>query len=147
MAQATSGDTVKVHYTGRLKDGTVFDSSEGRDPLEFKLGEGSVIPGFERAVEGLSPGESATVNIAPEDAYGPRHEDRVQVVERSGIPDEIELEIGIQLAATSPDGEQLIVTVTEIADDTVTIDANHPLAGHELVFDLELVEIGPRIIT
>ncbi|GAB4351874.1 MAG: peptidylprolyl isomerase [Gammaproteobacteria bacterium] len=141
MAQATSGDTVRVHYTGRLDDGTVFDSSQGRDPLEFTLGSGQVIPGFDEAVTGMEVGESSTITIDPENAYGPRHEEMVQKVARSDIPAEIDLTVGMQLQASGPGGE-MVVTVVELSDETVTLDANHPLAGKALTFDLELVEIA-----
>lgn len=141
MAEAKNGDTVRIHYTGKLDDGTEFDSSAGRDPLEFTLGDGDIIPGFEAAVVGMSAGDNKTVEIASNDAYGPRHEEGVQEVERSVIPDEIELKVGAQLQATGPDGNPLMMIVTDLNDSHVTLDANHPLAGHDLTFDIELVEI------
>ena len=141
MAQAKNGDTVRIHYTGKLNDGTEFDSSSGRDPLEFTLGEGSVIPGFEEAVVGMNAGDKKTIEIASDDAYGTRHEEGVQEIERSTIPDEIELKVGAQLQATAPDGNAMMLVVTALNDTHVTMDANHPLAGHDLTFDLELVEI------
>lgn len=141
MAQAASGDTVRVHYTGRLDDGTVFDSSQGRDPFEFTLGAGQVIPGFDAAVTGMEEGDSTTVKIEPENAYGDRHEEMVQQVTRSDIPEEIDLTVGMQLQASGPGGE-MVVTVVELSEESVTLDANHPLAGKALTFELELVEIG-----
>jgi len=141
MTQAAAGNTVRVHYTGRLSDGTVFDSSQGRDPLEFTLGSGQVIPGFDEAVTGMAVGDSATVTIEPENAYGERREEMVQNVPRNDIPAEIELSVGMQLQASGPQG-QMIVTVMELSDDVVRLDANHPLAGKALTFDLELVEIA-----
>lgn len=141
MTQAAAGNTVRVHYTGRLSDGTVFDSSQGRDPLEFTLGSGQVIPGFDEAVTGMAVGDSATVTIEPENAYGERREEMVQNVPRNDIPAEIELAVGMQLQASGPQG-QMIVTVMELSDDVVRLDANHPLAGKALTFDLELVEIA-----
>lgn len=141
MTQATAGNTVRVHYTGRLNDGTVFDSSQGRDPLEFTLGEGQVIPGFDEAVAGMAVGDSATVTIEPENAYGEHRDEMVQAVPRSEIPSDIDLDIGMQLKASGPAGE-MIVTVIELSDESVTLDANHPLAGKALTFDLELVEIA-----
>ncbi len=141
MTQASSGDTVRVHYTGRLNDGTVFDSSEGRDPLEFTLGSGQVIPGFDEAVTGMAVGDSSTVTIEPENAYGHRNEEMVQDVARSEIPADIELAVGMQLQASGPGGE-MVVTVVELTDDSVKLDANHPLAGQALTFDLELVQIA-----
>lgn len=140
MAQAKSGDTVRVHYTGRLDDGSVFDSSEGREPLEFVLGAQQVIPGFEEAVDGLSPGEERTVDIPADRAYGPRREEMVLTVGRDQFPDEIRPEVGQQLQM-SQDGQVAIVTVTGVSDREVTLDANHPLAGKDLTFDVQLVEI------
>ncbi len=141
MKTAAQGDTVKVHYTGTLDDGTVFDSSEGRDPLEFTIGSNSVIPGFESAVVGLTVGESTRVVIGPEDAYGPRLDGKVVVVERSRLPDEPEPEPGMVLQAQGPDGTVLL-TIADVADDQVTLDGNHPLAGQQLTFEIELAEIG-----
>ena len=141
MAQAAAGDSVRVHYTGRLNDGTVFDSSEGRDPLNFTLGSGQVIPGFDEAVTGMTVGESVTITIEPENAYGERREEMVQQVPRSDIPDDIDLAIGMQLQASGPQGD-IVVTVIEMSDDAIKLDANHPLAGKALTFDLQLVEIG-----
>lgn len=141
MTQAKSGDTVRIHYTGKLTDGTRFDSSEGRDPLEFALGAGSIIPGLEQAIIGMAVGDSSTVTIAAEDAYGPRHPEAVQTVERTQIPDHVELAVGGQLQAQAPSGQQLLLTVIELTEETVTLDANHPLAGKDLVFDVELVAI------
>jgi FKBP-type peptidyl-prolyl cis-trans isomerase 2 len=142
MPEAKSGDTVKVHYTGSFTDGTEFDSSRGQEPLEFTLGQGGMIPGFETAVVGMTPGDSKTVTIPCEQAYGERNEGMVQDVPRSAIPDEIELAQGMMLHAQGPDGQTLRFTVAEFDDATVTVDGNHPLAGHDLVFDLELVEIA-----
>ncbi|KAA3627806.1 MAG: peptidylprolyl isomerase [Proteobacteria bacterium] len=141
MAQAAAGDSVRVHYTGRLNDGTVFDSSEGRDPLDFTLGSGQVIPGFDEAVTGMTVGESVTITIEPENAYGERREEMVQQVPRSDIPDDIDLAVGMQLQASGPQGD-IVVTVIEMSDETIKLDANHPLAGKALTFDLQLVEIG-----
>jgi len=139
---AKDGDTVKMHYTGTLEDGTQFDSSTGRDPLEFKIGEQTIIPTLEQAVVDMSVGDTKTVKIAAEDAYGPRHDEAVQTVERSMIPEGVELTIGGQLQATAPNGQQLLLTVTAIEGDQITLDANHPLAGQDLTFDIELVSIG-----
>jgi FKBP-type peptidyl-prolyl cis-trans isomerase 2 len=141
MPQAQSGDLVRIHYTGRLDDGRTFDTSRGREPLEFTLGEGAVIPGFEEAVVGMTPGESKTVSLAPEDAYGPHRPEMVQEVERSLLPANMQLKPGLQLQAQSRDGEPLLLTVRDVADGTVTLDANHPLAGERLTFDIELVEL------
>lgn len=141
MNQAKPGDKVKVHYTGTLEDGTRFDSSEGREPLEFTVGEGNVIPGVDEAVVGMSPGDQKTVTVPPQQAYGPRREDAVRDFPRSSIPEHIDLREGLQLQAQTPDGQPIVLTVIAVKDDSVTLDANHPLAGKDLVFDLEMVEI------
>ena len=140
MAQAKSGDRVRVHYTGTLEDGTEFDSSVDRDPLEFTLGTGAVIAGFDEAVSGMTPGDSKTVQIPVGDAYGPHDDTMVREIERSSLPDHIELEEGMQLQATGPSGT-IVFTVTDFTEVMVTLDANHPLAGHDLTFDIELIEI------
>ena len=142
MSTAKSGDTVRVHYTGKLDDGVQFDSSEGQDPLEFSIGEGSVIPGFESAVEGMAVGESKSIKIDADNAYGPRHEQLVQDVPRDQLPEEMQPEVGMQLQAQGPDGQLMQLVITEVADEAITVDANHPLAGQALSFDIELVEIG-----
>lgn len=142
MAQAKTGDTVSVHYTGTLEDGTVFDTSRERDPLEFTLGEGRVLPGFESAVLGLEPGDSASTTIPPEKGYGERREDLVLTVPREQLPDTIEPKPGQQLEMRTPDGRALPVTVVQADDRVVLLDANHPLAGRELRFELELVGIA-----
>ncbi len=141
MTQAKSGDTVRIHYTGTLDDGTQFDSSAGRDPLEFALGGGQVIPGFDNAVDGMAVGENKTVTIPADEAYGQRHEQLVQQVSRSALPDEIEPAVGMQLQSQSPEGQVMMLVVTEVGDESITVDANHPLAGQALTFDIELVEI------
>ncbi len=142
MADAKSGDTVKVHYTGKLEDGTVFDTSAERDPLEFTIGSGNVIPGFENAVIGMNPGETKTEKIPCEQAYGPRHDEMIQTIERTAIPADIPVEEGQRLQVSQPGGEPLVVTVTNVTDDSVTLDGNHMLAGKDLLFEIELVEIA-----
>ncbi len=142
MSNAKTGDTVKIHYTGTLDDGTQFDSSAGRDPLEFELGGGQVIPGFDSAVEGMAVGENKNVRIEPDQAYGERHEQLVQEVPRSALPEDLEPQVGMGLQSQSPDGQVMMLIVTEVGDENITVDANHPLAGHALNFDIELVEIG-----
>jgi peptidylprolyl isomerase len=142
MSQAKSGDTVKIHYTGTLDDGTQFDSSAGREPLEFTLGSGQVIPGFDKAVDGMAVGESKDVNIAPEDAYGPRHEQMIQEVPKSALPADMAPEVGMGLQAQGQDGQAVNLTVTAVSDDSITVDGNHPLAGKALNFAIELVSIG-----
>lgn len=142
MSQAKSGDTVKIHYTGTLDDGSQFDSSAGREPLEFTLGSGQVIPGFDNAVDGMTVGDTKTVNIPADEAYGPRHEQLIQEVPKSALPDDMEPEVGMGLQAQGPDGQVMDLTVTEVAEESITVDGNHPLAGQALNFDLELVEIS-----
>jgi FKBP-type peptidyl-prolyl cis-trans isomerase 2 len=142
MAQAKPGDIVKIHYTGRLEDGTVFDSSANREPLEFTLDGGQVIPGFEQAVLGMTPGESKTEKIPMDQAYGPHRPEMVLEVSRQQMPPELQPEVGQQLQVQQPDGQTIPVFVTEVTESTVTLDANHPLAGEDLTFDIELVEIG-----
>lgn len=141
MAQANQGDTVQIHYTGRLDDGTVFDSSREREPLEFTLGEGRVIPGFEAAVTGMEPGETKTATISAEDAYGPRRDDLVMKVEREQLPEDMDPDVGERLGMRTSDGQTVEVRVTDTDDNAVELDANHPLAGHDLTFDIELVRL------
>ena len=138
---ANDGNTVKVHYTGTLEDGTTFDTSVGREPLEFTLGAGKMIPGFEKAVYGLAVGESKTVTILAEEAYGPYRTDLVTVVEREQLPTGLEPEVGQQLQAQQTDGSTARVLVTDVSETTITLDANHSLAGKDLTFEIKLVEI------
>lgn len=141
MTDAKSGDTVRIHYTGTLSDGSTFDSSAGRDPLEFQLGTGQVIPGFDAAVEGMTVGESKSVEIPADMAYGPLNSEARQVFPREKIPDDIPLEVGTQLQLQSPQGQPVMVTVAEVNEEDVILDANHPLAGKDLTFEIDLVEI------
>jgi peptidylprolyl isomerase len=139
---ATNGDNVKVHYTGKLEDGTVFDTSEGREPLEFTLGEGQVIPGFESAVRGMSQGETKTTQIPADHAYGPHHAEMVLVVPRSQFPPDFNPKPGDQLEIKQEDGQSFYVHVTEIGETDIGLDANHPLAGKDLIFDIQLVQVN-----
>lgn len=141
MAQAKQGDTVSIHYTGRLDDGTVFDTSEDRDPLEFTLGEGKVIPGFESAVQGMEEGESKTTKIPSDEAYGERRDDLVLTVAREQLPNDLDPEVGQRLEMRAGDGQTFPVVISEVEGDTVEVDANHPLAGKDLTFDIELVAV------
>ena len=142
MAAAVIGDTVKVHYTGRLDDDSIFDSSRERDPLQFTIGTGQVIPGFEEAVIGLEPGATARTRIPAEQAYGPRVDELRISVERSQLPDDLEVQLGDQLQMQTQDGQTIPVEVVELADASVVVDANHPLAGKALTFEIELVELA-----
>lgn len=142
MTTATSGTTVKVHYTGTLEDGSEFDSSADRAPLQVTLGTGSVIPGFEEALIGMQVGERKTVTIPPERAYGPHQPEGVSEYPRDALPDGLEVFVGQRLQATAPNGQNVALHVVDVKEDSVTLDANHPLAGKELTFSLELVEIA-----
>ena len=142
MTQVKHGDTVKIHYTGKLKDGTVFDSSEGREPLEFKIGGGQVIKGFENGVTGMLVDDEKTVEIPPEEAYGDIREDMLLKVPKISFPDNITPEVGMQLQMKQENGTPVVVTVKEVAEENITLDANHHLAGKTLIFDLKLVSIG-----
>ena len=142
MTQVQSGDTVRIHYTGTLADGSTFDSSAGRDPLEFTVGSGQIIPGLDRALPGMEVGQKKRVEVTADDAYGQPNPDAMQAVPRSEIPAEIPLDIGTQLQVQTPSGQVMPVTVAEVTEDQVTLDANHPLAGQDLTFDIELVEIA-----
>lgn len=141
MAKAKTGDTVKVHYTGKLNNGDVFDSSVDADPLQFTIGQKQMIPAFEEAMIDMEPGEKKTIEIPADGAYGQPSDNMIQTVERGMLPAEIELKVGLQLTAQDPTGHPFVVTVTKFDDESVTLDGNHPLAGEDLTFDVELVEI------
>jgi len=136
-----SGDTVKAHYTGTLEDGSVFDSSEGREPLEFEVGKGNIIPGFENAVYGMKTGDKKTITIPVDQAYGQRREEMVGKIPKAQFPPEMALEIGQTLQLPQPDGRAMPAVILDVDDSTVTLDANHPLAGKALIFDIEIIEI------
>ena len=149
MQQVKNGDKVKVHYHGRFTDGTTFDSSEGREPLEFTVGEGNVIKGFDEGVMGMSIGDKKTVSIQAGDAYGDKNEDMLVEFPKEQFPPDMNPEVGMQLNMTNGNGQVILVTIVEVKEDSVILDANHPLAGRDLVFDIELVSIvnKPLIIT
>lgn len=142
MVRSKNGDRVKVHYTGKLQDGQVFDSSEGSDPLEFTIGEGGIIPGFEQGVLDMEIGESKKITIPPEAAYGQKRDELVVVMKKDEFPTDIKPELGQQLQLKQPDGNPINVVVSSMEEDEVTLDANHPLAGETLVFKVEMVEIA-----
>ena len=142
MKQVKEGDVVKVHYTGKLINGEQFDSSADREPLEFTVGAGQMIKGFDAAMPGMNLGEKKTINIAPEDGYGPRSEEAIIPFPKENIPADMKLEPGMQLTLSNQDGQPVPVIVVEVKDDVVVLDANHFLAGQELIFDIELVEIA-----
>jgi len=139
--QAETGDTVIVHYTGRLQNGEIFDTSAEDEPLEFTLGQGQMITGFEQAVLGMQVGDNKTVTIPVAEAYGPRRDDLILEVRRDELPDDLKPDVGMLLQSNQPDGSVIIFTITEVSDSMIKVDGNHPLAGQELTFDIELVEI------
>ncbi len=142
MSQAKYGDKVKVHYTGTLDDGTVFDTSVGGDPVEFTIGEGTVIPGFEEAVLGMAPGDSKIAAVPATQAYGPYKDEMIVDIDRNLLPADLEPEVGQHLQILQEGSQSAVVTVVDFSDSMVTIDANHPLAGHDLTFEIKLIEIG-----
>jgi FKBP-type peptidyl-prolyl cis-trans isomerase 2 len=137
-----NGQKVKIHYTGTLDDGNQFDSSAGRDPLEFEMGAGMVIPGFETGVVDMAVGEKKSIHIPATEAYGEKRDEMVMEFERAQLPEGLEPEVGMGLQMQGPEGQPIPVQITAIADETITIDANHPLAGQNLNFELELVEVA-----
>jgi len=141
MVQTKYGDTVKVHYTGKLENGTVFDSSINREPLQLTIGEGCLIPGFENALVGMRPGESKTTKVEAGDAYGPHRKEMTQIINRDQFPKHLRPEVGQELQDYQPDGRIIKVMVADVSESSVTLDANHPLAGKDLTFDIQLVGI------
>lgn len=141
MSQVKQNDTVRVHYTGKLTDGQVFDSSLEREPIEFTMGQGQLIPGFEKGLLDMKVNEKKTIEIPAEEAYGEPRAELVQEVDKNQLPEEIKPEPGMGLVSKSPDGREMNLVVKEVKDETIVVDGNHPLAGKDLVFDLEVVEI------
>jgi FKBP-type peptidyl-prolyl cis-trans isomerase 2 len=141
MQKVKAGDTIVIQYTGKLEDGTVFDSTEGKNPLEFTVGEGEVVPGLEQGVLGMSPGEKKTIIITPEQGYGPHLKERVCALDKKRIPDNFHPEVGQQLQMYRADGLPVMGTVVAISESTFTMDYNHPLAGKTLIFETTLIEI------
>lgn len=142
MSKAKDGDTVKVHYTGTLENGEVFDTSKEREPLEFQLGQGQLIPGFEKAVIGMDEGESTTVDIPSNEAYGEVRDDLIINVPKDQLPDDVEPKIGMQLQVNQQNGQPIPVRITEVKDEELILDANHPLAGKDLKFEIKLLEVA-----
>jgi len=142
VAKVKKGDTVKVHYTGKLENGEVFDSSYDRDPLEFTVGEGQLIEGFDSAVEGMEEGEKKTVKIPSEKAYGPHREEMIIEVGKDKLPPDLEAKVGQQLYMEDAHGQTFVVKVVEVLEDSIRLDANHPLAGKDLIFDIEVIKIA-----
>ena len=142
MSAVKDGNAVKVHYTGKFEDGTVFDSSKEGEPLDVTIGSGKVIPGFENGIIGMKNGENKTITLPTEEAYGPVRDDLIIDVKKAEIPENIKPEVGLSLQMKQPNGDVVNLVVTDVAEETVTLDANHPLAGQILIFDIEVVEIG-----
>jgi FKBP-type peptidyl-prolyl cis-trans isomerase SlpA len=141
MNQVTVNSTVKVHYTGKLADGEVFDTSDGKEPREFTLGQGQLIPGFEKGLIDMKLNEKKTINMTKDDAYGEVNETLIQEVKKTDLPQDMEPKVGMGLVSKSPDGQEINLMVVEVKEETIVIDGNHPLAGRDLIFDLEVVEI------
>lgn len=141
MIQVKENNTVKVHYTGKLSNGQVFDSSEGKEPIEFTLGQGQLIPGFEKGLIDMKLNEKKTITVVKEEAYGDPYQELIQEVQKSQLPQDMAPEVGMGLISKSEDGQERNLVIVEVKEETVIIDGNHPLAGHELTFDVEIVEI------
>ena len=141
MVQVKDGDTVMVHYTGKLGDGTVFDTTANRDPMQFRIGEGQIIPRFEQAMIGMEPGEAKIIEISADEAYGPHYDELVLTVGREVFSDDAQPEVGQQFEVHRPDSQSIVAMVTDVTESNATLDANHPLAGKDLIFDVQLMEI------
>jgi FKBP-type peptidyl-prolyl cis-trans isomerase 2 len=144
MTQVKENDVVKVHYTGKLENGQIFDSSQDREPLEFTVGEGKIIPGIENAVIGMNPGDNKEVTVSPENAYGEYRDDMIGEIPKEQLPEDIEPQIGMELVARNEQGDEQVIRIKEIKDSSIVIDANHPLAGEKLYFNLQLLEVNPE---
>lgn len=147
MSQVKENNTVKVNYTGKLSDGQIFDTSEGKEPIEFTLGQGKLIPGFEKGLIDMKLNEKKTITIPQEEAYGDVNKDLIQEVQKTELPQDMAPEVGMGLVSKSPDGQEMNLMVVEVKEDSIVIDGNHPLAGKDLIFDLEVVEIKETVIT
>ncbi|MGK0421012.1 MAG: FKBP-type peptidyl-prolyl cis-trans isomerase SlpA [Polaribacter sp.] len=147
MNQVKENNTVKVNYTGKLADGQVFDSSEGKEPIEFTLGQGQLIPGFEKGLIDMKLNEKKTITVAKEEAYGDVNKDLIQEVKKTELPQDMTPEVGMGLVSKSPDGQEMNLMVVEVKEESIVIDGNHPLAGKDLVFDLEVIEIKEATVT
>ncbi|MBD8891756.1 FKBP-type peptidyl-prolyl cis-trans isomerase [Roseibium litorale] len=142
MSEVKAGDTVSIHYTGTLNDGSVFDSSDGREPLQFTVGSGQIISGLDKAIPGMAIGDEKTVNVPADEAYGQKDPHAMQPVPRDQFPADIPLEVGVQLQVQTPNGQVMSVSIAEVGEEAVILDANHPLAGKDLTFEIKLVSIG-----
>jgi FKBP-type peptidyl-prolyl cis-trans isomerase 2 len=147
MSQVKENNTIKVNYTGKLSNGQIFDTSEGKEPIEFVLGQGRLIPGFEKGLIDMKLNEKKTIEIAKDQAYGDVNDNLIQEIKRTELPQDMEPKVGMGLVSKSPDGKEINLMVVEVKDESIVIDGNHPLAGHDLIFDVEVVEIKETVIT
>ena len=147
MSQVKENNIVKVNYTGKLSTGQIFDSSEGKEPIEFTLGQGQLIPGFEKGLIDMRLNEKKTITIAKEEAYGEINKDLIQEVKKTELPQDMEPAVGMGLVSKSPDGQEMNLMVVEVKEESIVIDGNHPLAGKDLIFDLEVIEIKETEVT
>jgi len=147
MSQVKENNTIKVNYTGKLSNGQIFDTSEGKEPIEFILGQGRLIPGFEKGLIDMKLNEKKTIEIAKDQAYGDVNDNLIQEINKADLPQDMEPKVGMGLVSKSPDGKEINLMVVEVKDESIVIDGNHPLAGHDLIFDVEVVEIKETVIT
>ena len=147
MSQVKANNTIKVNYTGKLADGQVFDTSEGKEPIEFVLGQGRLIPGFEKGLIDMKLNEKKTIEISKDEAYGEVNKDLIQEISRTQIPQDMEPKVGMGLVSKTPEGQEINLMIIEVKEESIVIDGNHPLAGRDLVFDVEIVEIKETVIT
>jgi FKBP-type peptidyl-prolyl cis-trans isomerase 2 len=147
MSQVKENNTIKVNYTGKLSNGQIFDTSEGKEPIEFVLGQGRLIPGFEKGLIDMKLNEKKTIEIAKDQAYGDVNDNLIQEIKKTDLPQDMEPKVGMGLVSKSPDGKEINLMVVEVKDESIVIDGNHPLAGHDLIFDVEVVEIKETVIT
>jgi FKBP-type peptidyl-prolyl cis-trans isomerase 2 len=147
MSQVKENNTIKVNYTGKLSNGQIFDTSEGKEPIEFVLGQGRLIPGFEKGLIDMKLNEKKTIEIAKDQAYGDVNDNLIQEIKKTELPQDMEPKVGMGLVSKSPDGKEINLMVVEVKDESIVIDGNHPLAGHDLIFDVEVVEIKETVIT
>tara|TARA_B110001454_G_C12400416_1_gene300629 strand:+ start:90 stop:536 length:447 start_codon:yes stop_codon:yes gene_type:complete len=147
MSQVKENSTIKVNYTGKLSNGQIFDTSEGKEPIEFVLGQGRLIPGFEKGLIDMKLNEKKTIEIAKDQAYGDVNDNLIQEVKKTELPQDMEPKVGMGLVSKSPEGQEINLMVVEVKEESIVIDGNHPLAGHDLIFDVEVVEIKETVIT
>jgi FKBP-type peptidyl-prolyl cis-trans isomerase 2 len=147
MSQVKENNTIKVNYTGKLSNGQIFDTSEGKEPIEFVLGQGRLIPGFEKGLIDMKLNEKKTIEIAKDQAYGDVNDNLIQEIKKTDLPQDMEPKVGMGLVSKSPDGKEINLMVVEVKNESIVIDGNHPLAGHDLIFDVEVVEIKETVIT